>query len=191
MCRAANHRVTDLQICYGRSFSLFLSWQFMCEFLYDSIMFYNVFYHCNYMSRVSESRLWIFSHPFEVNVSSRGSYLCIRPLMKTQYLLCKTACFARVPVHFINKNTWHRHLTMILWLNMPLIQSPSFDFIKRVMVSFDFCCFFWVGFVFIGLGQDRGRFSWVVGDCSFFWVGTRTKSIEKGRFYLKLHWQFM
>ena len=35
--RAANHRVTDLQICYG--FSLFLSWQFMCEFLYDSIMF--------------------------------------------------------------------------------------------------------------------------------------------------------
>lgn len=36
----------DLQICYGRSFSLFLSWQFMCEFLFDSLIFYDVFYHC-------------------------------------------------------------------------------------------------------------------------------------------------
>lgn len=188
--RAANHRVTDLQICYG--FSLFLSWQFKCEFLYDSIMFYNVFHHCNYMSRVSESRLWIFSHPFEVNVSSRGSYLCTPPQMKTQYLLCKTACFARVTVHFINKNTWTWHLTMILWLNMPLIQSPSFDFIKRVMVSFDFCCFFWVGFVW---ARSRPRAIQLGGwRLHFFlgWnVGTPTKSIEKGRFYLKLHWQFM
>ena len=47
-------------------------------------------------------------------------------------------------------------------LHLISLKGSWFHSIFVVFFGWDLC----------GLGQDRGRFSWVVGDCIFFWVGT-------------------